>query len=131
MEEAPSPAIFVVAIGAAVLMGLAVVRWGRRGAVGGYLLGLGVCLVAWGFAVYLSTRLSGAAPDPFGPALGRSLAAVVVLASLWLAVASCGVVAGALARLVLHRRRAARRRAAAPPAGAQPRRSRRAPRRNR
>ncbi|RAK50958.1 hypothetical protein [Phenylobacterium deserti] len=124
MEEASSRIVFLVALGAASLMGLAVTRWGRRGALVGYLVGLVVCLLAWTTAVFFSTRLSGSAPDALGPALGRSLAAVVVLSGLWLVVASCGVVAGALARLVVRRRRARRH---SPPIRSpepQPRRSR-------
>ena len=133
MNEAPSRIVFMVALGAALLMGLAVAKWGRRGAIFGYLAGLIVCLATWVTAVFLTTRLAGAAPDALGPTLGRSLAAVVVLSGLWLVVASCGVVAGALARLVLHRRWARRAHGSrrSPQPQPQPRRTRQGPARRR
>ena len=100
-----------VAVAGALLVALATLRWGRRGAVLGYGVGLLVCVLAWSAAVFLTTRLDGGRPGDLGAALGRSVAAIAVLSSLWLAVASAGAVAGALGRLLYRRLRLRRREA--------------------
>jgi hypothetical protein len=115
MDEPQPLLLHGLALGAAVAVGLATARWGRRGAVGAYVVGLALVLGAWVSAVFLTTRVDGAGPSALAPALGRSLAAIALLTSFWLAIASVGAFAGALARLAVRRRRARRARAPSPP----------------
>jgi hypothetical protein len=87
------------------LAGFAVVFWGRRGAIGAYLAGLGLCLLGWGLSVTLVTRLGGDRADPVLPALAANAGVLLTLVVYWLVVASGGILIGATARALLHRYR--------------------------